>query len=72
MPKLLRVPMILRTGPYYLQREYPMTRVDYICFYLRDGSIEEFDLTDPTIPLPRFLSLTTLPQNFLAIKSSTG
>ena len=45
------------TGPYYLQREYPMTRVDYICFYMVDGSVQEFDLTDPKVPLPRFLSL---------------
>ena len=50
-------------GPYYLQQEYPMSqRAHYLCFYLTDGTIEEFVLDDPRIPLPRFLSLITTEQ----------
>jgi hypothetical protein len=30
----------------------------YIILYLADGSVEEYDLTDPQIPLPRFRALT--------------
>jgi len=29
----------------------------YIVWYMQDGSIQEFDLRDPKIPLPRFRSL---------------
>ena len=33
----------------------------YIVFYCDDGSVIEYDLIDPRVPLPRFRSLVVQP-----------
>lgn len=47
----------------------------YIVFYMADGSVREYDLTDPRVPLPRFRALVadcSVPSVQLTAKSGEG
>ncbi len=34
--------------------------VQYVIRYMTDGTIEEYDISDPRVPLPRWLSLVVV------------
>lgn len=55
----MATPAIMRPYSAHMPEQKFIQTTLWLTFYLRDGTIEQYDLSDPKIPLPRFRSLVS-------------